>query len=43
MEIENLNIHYVSKDKFDIGIIEIESPYSNPIKYTMQNVVFAIY
>ena len=29
---ENLNIHYVSKDKFDIGIIEIESPYSNPIK-----------
>ena len=29
---ENLNIHYVSKEKFDIGIIEIESPYSNPIK-----------
>lgn len=29
---ENLDIHYVSKDKFDIGIIEIESPYSNPIK-----------
>lgn len=29
---EDLNIHYVSKDKFDIGIIEIESPYSNPIK-----------
>lgn len=29
---ENLNIHYVSKDKFDIGIIEIESPYSNPIR-----------
>ena len=29
---ENLNIHYVSKDKFGIGIIEIESPYSNPIK-----------
>lgn len=29
---ENLNIHYVSKDKFDIGITEIESPYSNPIK-----------
>ena len=29
---EGLNIHYVSKDKFDIGIIEIESPYSNPIK-----------
>ena len=29
---ENLNIHYVSKDKFDIGVIEIESPYGNPIK-----------
>ena len=29
---EDLNIHYISKDKFDIGIIEIESPYSNPIK-----------
>lgn len=29
---ENLNIHYVSKDKFDIGITETESPYSNPIK-----------
>lgn len=29
---ENLDIHYVSKDKFEIGIIEIESPYSNPIK-----------
>ena len=29
---ENLNIHYVSKDKFDIGIIEIESPYGNTIK-----------
>ena len=29
---EDLDIHYVSKDKFDIGIIEIESPYSNPIK-----------
>ena len=29
---ENLDIHYVSKEKFDIGIIEIESPYSNPIK-----------
>ena len=29
---EGLNIHYVSKDKFDIGIIEIESPYTNPIK-----------
>lgn len=29
---ENLDIHYVSNDKFDIGLIEIESPYSNPIK-----------
>lgn len=29
---EDLNIHYVSKDKFDIGIIEIKSPYGNPIK-----------
>lgn len=29
---ENLNIYYVSKDKFNIGITEIESPYSNPIK-----------
>ena len=27
-----MNIHYVSKDKFDIGVIEIESPYGNPIK-----------
>lgn len=29
---ENLDIHYVSKEKLNIGIIEIESPYSNPIK-----------
>lgn len=29
---ENLEIHYVAKDKFNIGIIEIESPFSNPIK-----------
>lgn len=29
---EDLEIHYVPKDKFDIGIIEIESPYGNPIK-----------
>lgn len=29
---EDLDIHYVAKDKFEIGIIEIESPYSNPIK-----------
>lgn len=29
---ENLDIHYVSKDKFNIGIIEIDSPCSNPIR-----------
>lgn len=29
---EDLEIHYVSKDKFNIGIIKVESPYSNPIK-----------
>ena len=29
---EDLDIHYVSKEKFNIGIAEIESPYSNPIK-----------
>ena len=29
---EDLDIHYVSKDKFDIGIVEIKSPYGNPIK-----------
>lgn len=29
---EDLEIHYVPKDKFDVGIIEIESPYGNPIK-----------
>lgn len=29
---EDLKIHYVEKDKFNVGIIEIESPYSNPIK-----------
>ncbi len=29
---EDLQIHYVTKDKFDIGIIKIESPYGNPIK-----------
>ena len=28
----NLEIHYVSKDKFNIGITEIKSPYGNPIK-----------
>lgn len=37
---ENLNIHYVSKDKFNIGITEIESPYSNPIKiYSAQRCI----
>lgn len=29
---EDLDIHYVAKDKLKIGVIEIESPYSNPIK-----------
>ena len=29
---EDLDIHYVAKDKLEIGIIEIESPYSNHIK-----------
>ena len=29
---EDLDIHYVSNDKFEVGVIEIESPYSNPIK-----------
>lgn len=29
---ENVNVHYIAKDKFDIGITEIESPYGNPIK-----------
>ena len=29
---ENINVHYVAKDKFDVGIIEILSPYGNPIK-----------
>lgn len=28
----NIDIHYVCREKFDIGIIEIESPYTNPIK-----------
>ena len=27
-----VNVHYVSKEKFDIGIIDITSPYGNPIK-----------
>lgn len=29
---EDLEIHYVAKDKFNIGITEIKSPYGNPIK-----------
>ena len=29
---EKANVHYIAKDKFDIGIIEIMSPYGNPIK-----------
>lgn len=29
---EDLQIHYVAKDKFEIGITEIESPCGNPIK-----------
>ncbi len=29
---EDLEIHYVTKDKFEIGITEIKSPYGNPIK-----------
>lgn len=29
---EDLNIHYVSKNKLGIGITNIESPYGNPIK-----------
>ena len=29
---EDLNIHYISKEKLNIGVIEIQSPYSNPIK-----------
>ena len=29
---EDIDIHYICKEKFEIGIIEIESPYSNPIK-----------
>lgn len=29
---EDLNIHYVSRDKLEIGVIEINSPYNNIIK-----------
>ena len=28
----NVNVHYVTKEKFDIGIIQIYSPYGNKIK-----------
>lgn len=29
---EDLQVHYVTKDKYEIGITEIISPYGNPIK-----------
>lgn len=29
---ENVNIHYVNENKFNIGVIEIKSPYGNSIK-----------
>lgn len=29
---ENVNVHYIAKEKFEIGIIQITSPYGNPIK-----------
>ena len=29
---DELNIHYVSEDKLNIGVISINSPYGNPIK-----------
>ena len=29
---DDLNIHSVTKDKFEMGITEIQSPYGNPIK-----------
>lgn len=28
----NYNVHYVTEDKFDLGIITVESPFGNPIK-----------
>jgi len=28
----NYNVHYVTEDKYDLGIITIESPFGNPIK-----------
>ena len=30
--IGNYNIHYVSKEKYELGIITVESPFGNPIK-----------
>ncbi len=29
---DDLNVHYVAKDKYNLGITEIQSPYGNPIK-----------
>ncbi len=29
---DKVKVHYVAEDKFDVGIIEITSPYGNPIK-----------
>ena len=28
----NYNIHYVSKEKYNLGIITVESPFGNPVK-----------
>ena len=28
----NYNVHYISKDKYNLGIITVESPFGNPIK-----------
>jgi len=28
----NYNVHYVTEDKFELGIITVESPFGNPIK-----------
>ena len=27
-----MNVHYVTQNKYELGIIEIKSPYGNPIK-----------
>lgn len=29
---DDLNVHYVTQNKYELGIIEIKSPYGNPIK-----------